>query len=83
MKRLVLIAIAALTLWAGSAFAGGRVYVYTSGGGYHYRPYRSYYYGSYYYQPRRYYSYSYPRYYRTYYRPYYRPYYTTYYYYGY
>ena len=57
MKRLILIAAAALMLvvgWAGTASAGGRVYIYTSGGRYHYRPHRTVHYGTYYY-PRRYY----------------------------
>ena len=54
------------------AFAGGRVYVYTSGGRYRRPSYRTYSYGTYYY-PRRYYSRARPRYYRGYYRSYYRP----------
>ena len=80
MKRLILMAVAALMLagWAGTAFAGGRIYIYTSGGRYHGRSYRTYYHGTYYY-PRRYYSrgdrYYHRRYYRTttyyYYSPYY------------
>jgi hypothetical protein len=96
MKRLILTAAAALMLagWAGSAFAGGRVYIYTSGGRHYDRGYRTHYYSTYYY-PRRYYYYSSsPRYYRRYYRPatiyYYRSYPcygywgpTVYYYYGY
>ena len=60
MKRLILIAAAALMLavgWAGTASAGGRVYVYTSGGRSHYRSHRTVYYGTYYY-PRRYYRHS-------------------------
>ncbi len=67
MKRLILIVVAALMLgaWAGAAFAGGRVYVYTSGARRYSRPTRTYYYGTYYY-PRRYYRS--PRYYRHHYR---------------
>lgn len=63
MKRLILTAAAALMILgaAGPALAGGRVYVYTSGG----RGCRTYYYGTRYY-PRRYYYYdrSYRRYHR-------------------
>jgi hypothetical protein len=69
MKRLILIAAAALMLLgsAGTAFAGGRIYIYTSGGRYHGRSYRSYYHGTYYY-PRRYYSRGDRYYHRRYYR---------------
>jgi hypothetical protein len=74
MRRLILIAVAALTLtaWSSEAFAGGRVYVYASGGRRYSRPYRTYYHSSRYYPRRTYYTtYYYPR--RTYYSTYYSP----------
>ncbi len=93
MRRLVLIAAAALMILGAAepAFAGGRVYVYTSGGSRYRRPYSTNYSRTRYY-PRRYYYYrSYARYrhrrYRRYYysprRYYYRRAPVRYYYYGY
>lgn len=75
MKRLILIAAAALTIaaWAATALADGYAHVYTSGGRHYSRPHRTYYYGTHYYPRRTYYRtyryYDYPRYY---YRPTYR-----------
>ncbi|MBN1919446.1 MAG: hypothetical protein JW889_16235 [Verrucomicrobia bacterium] len=83
MKRLILIAVAALTMtaWVGSAFAHGRVYRYTSGGwrysdgrgrAYHrvsYAPRRTYYRTYRYYDAPRYYYYHQPSYRRVYYYP--------------